>query len=212
MAHETMDFAVSETEGGREASAGREKRAGRVRRPLPRRARRGLIGVMLTVIVMAIAVGIALAIFGRSTAGIDTQGVQTALTALEGEIRRSFANARTYSAEDYHDFLAVRMPENAVRGAEGSEEIRTPWGGEITAGGGTTVGTSAANATRFWIHIADLPRSACITLAETYLDRSTVVEIRTGDTAPGTVRANRAAIETGCDGGDNDGVGIVFRG
>ena len=191
---------------------GRGAKAGRVRRPMPRRARRGLIGVMLGVIVVAIAAGIALAMFGRTTGSISTQGVQATVTTLEAEIRRSFNNARQYSAEAYEDFLAVRMPDTAIRGAAGSEEIRTPWGGEITAGGGTTIGTSAASNDRFWIRINDLPRSACIELAETFLESSRVVEVRTGDTAPGTVRANRAALETGCDGGDNDGVGIVFRG
>lgn len=181
-------------------------------RPWPRRGRRGMINIILMVIVLAIAAGIAIGIFNRSTAGLETQVVQTAVTTLEGEIRRSFANAREYSDEDYEDFLAPRMPENVVRGAAGSETISTPWGGAITAGGGDTIGTSDESPNRFWIRIAGLPRSACLTIAESFLDRSTVVEVRTGDTAPGTARADRAAIETGCDGGDNDGVGIVFRG
>lgn len=183
----------------------------------PRRKRRGLIGVLLTVIVLAIAAGIALAIFGRSAASLDTQVVQTAVTTLEGEIRRSFASAREYSAEDYQDFLAPRMPENVRRGAAGSEEIRTPWGGEITAsGGGTgagTFGTAAASPNRFWIYIEDLPRSACLTIAESFLERSTVVSVHVGDTlanARTNAVANRADINTQCS--DPDGVGILFRG
>ena len=201
MTHETLN------------RAGSEAGAAHARRPWPRRSRRGLMGTMLTVVVIGIALGIALAVFGRIQASINTQTVQTTVTSLESEIRRSFANAREYTNEAYHDLLAVRMPENAVRGAEGSEDIITPWGGEITGGGGATVGTSATSANRFWIYVAGLPRSACITLAESFLDRSTVVEVRTGDTAAGTTtRANRAAIETGCNGGDNDGVGVVFRG
>lgn len=178
----------------------------------PRRERRGLINVMLTIAIAAIAIAAMVGIYVTANASLRTQGVGTTVASLEAEIRRSFANERQYTDEDYHDFLAVRMPENAIRGAEGDETIVTPWGGEIEAGGGATVGTSADSPNRFWIRIPDLPRSACIALAESFLNRSTVVEVRTGDTAPGTVRADRAAIETGCDGGDNDGVGIVFRG
>lgn len=195
-----------------ERPSGNGTDAARPRRRWPRRDRRGLIGAMLTVVLVGIALGIALAIFGQINASVNTQGVQTTVSALEAEIRRSFANAREYTDEAYEDFLAVRMPENSVRGAEGSEEIITPWGGEITAGGGATIGTSADSPNRFWIRISDLPREACITIAESFLDRSSVVEVRTGDSAPGTVRATRAAIETGCDGDDDDGVGVVYRG
>lgn len=191
---------------------GKAPQGAAARLPWPRRERRGLIGMMLSVVLVGVILVVALAVFARVNASMNTQTVQTTVSALESEIRRSFANARTYTNEDYHDFLAVRMPENAIRGAEGAEDIITPWGGEVTAGGGTTIGTSAASANRFWIRIAGLPREACITLAESFLDRSTVVEVRIGDAAPGVAHDNRADIETACNGGDNDGVGIVYRG
>ncbi|WP_419738564.1 type 4 pilus major pilin [Ruegeria sp.] len=181
-------------------------------RPWPRRARRGLANVLLTVAIVAIALVFLIGIYTSINSSIRTQTVQTGLTSLESEIRRSFANAPEYSDEAYHDFLAPRMPENLQRGDDGDEEIITPWGGEIEAGGGTTVGTAEDSPNRFWIHVAELPRDTCITLAESFLNRSSVVSVHVGDTAPGTAVENREAIETNCDGGDNDGVGIVFRG
>ena len=40
--------------------------------------------------------------------------------------------------------------------------------------------------------------------------RAAPVGQRVGNMAPGSVAGDRAAIEAGCDGGDDDGVGMVF--
>lgn len=91
-----------------------------------------------------------------------------------------------------------------------SGNILTPWGGAVTAGGGPTVGLDADARDRFWIRVNGLPRDACISVANLFVEDSPALEVRVGDTAPGAVAADRAAIEAGCDGGNNDGVGMVF--
>ena len=88
--------------------------------------------------------------------------------------------------------------------------ILTPWGGAVTAGGGSTVGSDADSRDRFWVRVDGLPRDACISVAKSFVAESPALEVRVGDMAPGTVVANRAQIETGCDGGNDDGVGMVF--
>lgn len=181
-------------------------------RAWPRKARRGLANVLLTVAIVAIVLVFLIGIYTTVNSSIRTQAVQTTLTSLEAEIRRSFANAPQYTAEAYHDFLAPRMPRNAQRGAEGAEDIVTPWGGAITAGGGNRPGAAAASPNRFWILVADLPREACISIAESFLNRASIVRVQAG--AENALRAvsERAGIERACDGGDDDAVGIVFRG
>lgn len=188
-------------------AGGAPARAGR-RRQLPRRERRGLINVMLTIAIAAIVIGAMIGIYVTAQGSLRTQSLQTTVTALKTEIDRTFANRREYTNEDYHDFLAPRMPSNAVRGAAGSETIVTPWGGAIEAGGGTTVGTSASSANRFWIDVEDLPRSACITFAESLLERTDIITVSVDGTATGT----NALIETNCDDADDNDVEIVFRG
>ncbi len=187
---------------------GRSGAPGGRRRPLPRRERRGLINVMLTVAIAAIVVGAMIGIYVTIQSSVRTSSVQTTVTALESEIRRAFANRREYATGDYHDFLAPRMPSNAVRGAAGSETIVTPWGGEIEAGGGGTAGTAAASPDRFWIVVNDLPRDACITVAEALLDRTNIISVSVDGTATGT----NVLIETNCDDADDNTVQIVYRG
>ena len=189
------------------APAGKVAAGGR-RRPFPRRERRGMINVMLTIAIAAIVIGAMIGIYVTSSASLRTSNVQTTVTALSAEIKRAFANRREYATGDYHDFLAPRMPANAQRGAAGSEIIVTPWGGEIEAGGGATVGTAAASPNRFWIDVQDLPRAACITIAEGLLDRADIVSV----SVDGTAVTTNALIETNCDDADDNDVEIVFRG
>ena len=190
------------------AAAGDAAAGGR-RRPFPRRERRGMINVMLTIAIAAIVIGAMIGIYVTSSASLRTSNVQTTVTALSAEIKRAFANRREYATGDYHDFLAPRMPANAQRGAAGSEIIVTPWGGEIEAGPGTTVGTSsAASPNRFWIDVQDVPRAACITIAEGLLDRTDIVSV----SVDGTAVTTNALIETNCDDADDNDVEIVFRG
>ena len=198
--------------GGQAAAAvaapGKAVAADGRRRPFPRRERRGMINVMLTIAIAAIVIGAMIGIYVTSSASLRTSNVQTTVTALAAEIKRAFANRREYATGDYHDFLAPRMPSNAQRGAAGSEIIVTPWGGEIEAGGGDTVGTSAASPNRFWIDVQDLPRAACITIAEGLLDRADIVSV----SVDGTAVTTNVLIETNCDDADDNDVEIVFRG
>ncbi|MXW34183.1 MAG: hypothetical protein F4151_12270 [Gammaproteobacteria bacterium] len=178
------------------------------RRRLPRRRRRGMVNVLLTVAIAAIVIGAMVGIFITSGAGLRTSNLQTTITALAAEIERAFANRREYAAGDYHDFLAPRMPSNAQRGAVGSEIIVTPWGGEIEAGGGATVGTAAASPNRFWIDVQDLPRAACITVAEALLEQTNIVSV----SVDGTAVTTNALIEDNCDDANDNDVEIVYRG
>ena len=208
MRHEGSNPSAGSEAAAIDPLAGGAAAGGRYRRPFARRERRGMINVMLTVAIAAIVVGAMIGIYTTVQSSMRTSSVQTTLTSLESEIRRAFANRREYAVGDYHDFLAPRMPSNAVRGDAGDEIIVTPWGGVIEAGGGATVGTAAASPNRFWIDVADLPRDACITIAEALLDRRSIVSV----SVDGTATATNVLIEANCDDADDNDVEIVFRG
>ena len=209
MRHEDSNPSAGSEAAAIDPLAGGAATGGRYRHPFPRRSRRGMINVMLTVAIAAIVVGAMIGIYTTVQSSMRTSSVQTTLTSLESEIRRAFANRREYAAGAYHDFLAPRMPSNAVRGAAGAEVIETPWGGRITAGPGATVGTTtAAAANRFWIDVADLPRDACITIAEALLDRRSIFSV----SVDGTATTTNVLIEANCDDADDNDVEIVFRG
>ena len=208
MRHEDSNPSAGSEAAAIDLLAGGAAAGDRYRHPFPRRKRRGMINVMLTVAIAAIVVGAMIGIYTTVQSSMRTSSVQTTVTSLESEIRRAFANRREYAAGDYHDFLAPRMPSNAVRGDAGDEIIVTPWGGEIEAGGGATVGTAAASPNRFWIDVQDLPRDACITIAEGLLDRRSIFSVSVDGTATGT----NVLIETNCDDADDNDVEIVFRG
>ena len=70
------------------------------------------------------------------------------------------------------------------------------------------MGTAAASPNRFWIDVQDLPRAACITIAEGLLDRADIVSV----SVDGTAVTTNALIETNCDDADDNDVEIVFRG
>ena len=126
-------------------------------------------------------------------------------------VRQDLRDRPELGDEYFRDVLAGRvrvMWEAADRQLSGN--ILTPWGGAATAGGGSTVGLDAGARDRFWTRVDGLPRDACISVANLFVEDGPALEVRVGDTAPGTVAADRAAVETGCDGGDDDGVGMVF--
>ncbi len=199
---------------------------GRTRpRPIPRRTRRGLVNVVLTLAITAVVIVAILAMYGGLATSLRTQVVQTHLATAEARIREVYTNQPQYEAKLTSILWSV-MPSNAIQGTDTSRKIVTPWGGEIFAGGGATPdndGTGAASNNLFYITVLDLPEKACETLAQSYLGRSDVVGIdveKTKTTAfsdlskPAEVAKFDTAseIQAGCDGGDNDKIAIVFRG
>ena len=189
------------------------------KRPWPRRNRRGfgLGGAVLAIVIGAIILSATFAIFNQTNTNFRTQETMTRVGLVESELRRSYANAANFDSGTLEDIVRSAMPRNALQGTTGDEDIVTPWGGHITAGAGTTVGTTGtASPNRFWIRIEGLPISACQAIAEAHLNNSGVLNVHAKDTAGGTFAAaitSRANIETNCDGaGDNNQVGIVFRG
>ncbi len=154
-----------------------------------------------------------------------SQTVITTAVAMESAIRRAHANLPQYEAELTAGLLS-QVPGSAIQGGHGAmpgastdtRRIVTPWGGFIYAGGGATAdleGTGAASGNRFYITILGLPEAACEVVAKSFLNRSSVVSVAaegTAGTAPTTAQTTGAAIDAECDGGDDDKVGIVFRG
>ncbi len=138
--------------------------------------------------------------------------VQLLVGAMWAVVREDFGEGHPEPGDGYfRDVLADRvrvMWEAADRQRSGN--ILTPWGGAATAGGGSTVGLDADARERFWIRVDGLPRDACISVANLFVEESPALEVRVGDRPPGAIAADRAAIEAGCDGGDDDGVGMVF--
>ena len=186
------------------------------RRPMPRRARRGLINVLLTVAIVAIVLVGILALYGQINTSVRTQTTQSILTIAEAELRRVYASQAEYDANLTAILFSV-MPTNAIRGTLANRDIVTPWGGEVFAGGGGTPdlnGTGTVSPNRFFITVLGLPEAACEALAQAYLNRANVVSVNVegAGTAATTARANTAAIVGECDGDENDVIAIVFRG
>ena len=186
------------------------------RRPMPRRARRGLINVLLTVAIVAVVLVGILALYGQINTSVRTQSTQSILTIAEAELRRIYASQPQYAANLTPGLLSV-MPTNAIRGLAAARTIVTPWGGGVFAGGAAVVdldGTGTASNDRFYITVLLLPEAACEALAQAYLNRANVVSVNVegAGTAAITARADVAAILTECDNNDINAVGIVFRG
>ena len=192
-------------------------RHGARRRAMPRRARRGLINVLLTVAIVAIVLVGILALYGQINTSVRTQSTQSILTIAEAELRRIYASQVEYEAALTPILFSV-MPTNAIRGAGVLRTIVTPWGGGVFAGGGATVdldGTGTATADRFYITVLLLPEAACEALGQAYLNRSNVFAVHvegTAATAALVAQTTPTAIQLECDGGDDDKIAIVFRG
>lgn len=178
-----------------------------------------IFGYMLAALAAALA---ALAIVGAFQGVMTNQRTQTVLntmTVIESTVRRSFANRPQFEGGGALQGVSVSaVPTTAIRGTGTGREIVTPWGANITTGAGTTIGTDTAHNTSFWILVSDVPEEACETIGAAHLDRSDVI----GVDADGTWAAMTATvagahdtvaeINASCNGGDDDDVGIVFRG
>ncbi len=208
-----------------DSTIGEKRQTASKKRRLPRRRRRGLINVLLTVAIVAVAVVAIIAIYGQVQTSLRTQRVQSVMTTAESTLRRAYASQPEFEA-DLTPILWSSMPTNAIQGTGANRNIVTPWGGELFAGGGNTPddnGTGAASNDRFYISVLGLPEAACENLAQAYLNRSDVVGLdvegaaATAFTQVDTVAQIEAfdtvtEIEAECDGGDDDKIAIVFRG
>ena len=216
MAYRTETAAAGTPAGPR---GGTERAGGRM--PVPRRSRRGIsiFGVVLGVAVAAVVtLGLVSAYQGVVTS-TRTQAVQNTLITMEAAIRRSFANRPQFEAGGALQGISVSaVPSNAIQGTGASRVIVTPWGSNVTTGAGTTIGTDAASNNRFWILVSDVPEAACEAIGAAFLDRPDVVGVDADGTwasmtsSVAQAHDTVAEINTSCDGGDDDDVGIVFRG
>lgn len=189
-------------------------RAPRLRR-WPRRARRGIIGVVLSMAIIAVVLLGLLSIYNNMQTSTRTMLVQTMISNAQGELRRAYASQPEYEAELTEILLGV-MPNTAIRGTGANREIVTPWGGAIVAGGGDTPdrdGTGTASYDRFYITILDLPEAACEELAQAFLGAEGVIGVfpeGTGGTDPTTAQTTPSGIAGECDGGGDDALAVVF--
>ena len=127
-------------------------------------------------------------------------------------VRKEFESGRTLDGLYFRALLPSQVIAHwsGVPYANASGNLLTPWRGEVTAGLGSTVGIGTDVPERFWVRVDALPRAACISIGNAFIERSAALEVRIGDAAPGTVARDRTAVEAGCDGGGNDGLGLVF--
>ena len=180
--------------------------SGRCRRPFPRRERRGLINVMLTVAIAAVAVVVMVNMGITIRDSLRTSTLNSTIIQLEANIRQAFANFGNYQAgaagnDPYGALFASRMPNNARDG----DTIVTPWGNRIRSGPGETGNTASPN--RFWIMARGLTEDTCQTIAESWQGNSGVLAVRKGTTAINSA----ATVISECNGG-NVNLTIVFRG
>lgn len=178
-------------------------------RRFPRRSRRGLISVLLTVAVIAGAIIGILSIYNQVNTSMSASSAQSLLNSMEAEIRRAYASTPQYSG-DIDEFIEASLPSSALNGTGASRAIVTPWGGPVTAGGGAAPGTDGASTNRFWIQMNGLPERACESLANAYLGLSSVVEVKVGRTL--VTAATADAVAGGCAPADNNRIAVVFRG
>ena len=172
----------------------------------------------LALAVLALAAAGAFRLGGYAARFVESQEetkaphVQRLVGTMWAAVREDFSEGHPEPGDGhFRDVLATRvrlMWESADLQRSGT--LRTPWGGAVTAGGGAAGGLDADARNRFWIRVDGLPRVACISVANAFLADSPALEVRVGDRPPGAIAADRAAIETGCDGGRDDGIGMVF--
>lgn len=190
-------------------------------RPWPRRRRRGLVNVLLTVAIAAVVISGIVATAVVVNNNVRAQQARLLIGVAENRIRQIYATLPQFDA-DMSGVVVTGMPSNAIQWQGGTDVIVTPWGGLITAGGGATPGTGVASGNRFWIVVADLPEAACESIAQSFLNNNTVVGIQvlgdptdtfTAMTTDAAIQAfdTPAEIQAGCDGGTDDRVGIVYR-
>ena len=181
----------------------------------PRRARRGIIGVVLSMAIIAIVLVGLLSIYNNMQTSTRTMLVQTMISNAQGELRRAYASQPEYEATLTEILLGV-MANTAIRGTGANREVVTPWGGAIVAGGGDTPdldGTGTASFDRFYITILDLPEAACEELAQAFLRAEGVIGVfpeGTGGTDPTTAQTTPSGIAGECDGGGDDALAVVF--
>ena len=142
----------------------------------------------------------------------DARKVELLVGSMAYVTRRDFEKGWVQGGTYFLGVLParVRMLAPSVSDRLRAGNLHTPWGREVTAGGGAVVGSDAAPSGRFWIRVDALPRAACLSIANTLLEHSLALEVRIGDEAPGAVVGDRAAVVAGCDGVGNDGVGVVL--
>ncbi|MYF38125.1 MAG: hypothetical protein F4219_05055 [Gammaproteobacteria bacterium] len=181
------------------------------RRTFPRRERRGIYGLMLTMAIVAVIILVMVGWAVTLREGARVSALQTTLTQAEAETRRLFSSFTNYSG-DIDALVSSAMPTRARDG----DTIVTPWGTTIEIGGGNTPGTQAAatvasTANRFWIQIDNLGEDACKKIAAAYQNNPGVLSVTDGTAAQTAADIDTPAeIESDCD-GDTD-LAIVFRG
>ena len=225
---ETADMAITGglPQGTNPGGPGKTGR-GRNRRRFPRRAHRGIsiFPVILGIAVAAVAISYLVSVYQGALTNTRTQTTLNTVLIMDTSIRRSYANLPQFEA-NLTGGLWSAVPASAIQGTGNNRRIVTPWGGQIFAGGGDAPGdngTGSASNNRFYISILGLPEDACETIAAAFLNRSDVVGLDVEGTAAASfTRVNTTAqiqafdtvseINTACDGGDDDKIGIVFRG
>jgi len=179
-------------------------------RKVPRRQRRGAMGLIGTFLSVGVGILIIVAAFSLYRSVLDTYRV-TQLTMQTGQmigsIQRAYANSPSY---DSGSLVAVLdggddIPAAARRVASnGDVSIQTPYGGAITfAGDGGNDLTVVLN---------DLPQGACEKFLEGFIglgSSSTDLGSVTVGTTAMTMPLGRVAIATGCVTGTND-VTLVY--
>ena len=168
----------------------------------PRRKRRGLLSVLLTVAIVAIVVVALLMIYNQVNASVRSIRIITVINSIEASLRRTYHSERVYPAElTIPAIVSGAVSSGLVEGTGNARTIKTPYGGIIVS--------SSSPFTQFQILVENLPSDVCSRVTNSFFDNRTISNISIG----GTTTSSVSQVLTQCDGpaNDNDLV-ITFNG
>jgi Flp pilus assembly pilin Flp len=160
----------------------------------PRRARRGLIGVLITI---AIVIAALVYIFGYARSAwtsTDSTALLTQIRQVQDTVDSAWRFRGNYTNGSMTETVIVRggFSGKAVSGVSPNRTIITPYDTTITVAGN--------GARDYTITIADIPSEACFLSIEPYLNSSEAIDGISVDGTAVTLPLTETAVDTACVG------------
>lgn len=176
------------------AAAPSKRIARKTRRPFPRRARRGVIQILLMAAVAMIVIVIIFQMFNAGISVTRSMSLNTQIAQITSTVDRVYQNRGDFPTSDITDNIITRgkFTGSSVQGTAPNRTLVSPYSTNMTVTG--------AGGRDYVIAIAEIPVEACAGLLETYIGDSTNID---GIAVEGTALAlpiDGPAIDTACSG------------